>query len=133
MSRDVRYLFHAIRSARDEMPEPGTGWRRRSYACAERADLTLFVWRDGNDGVTAWQLLFGECFVDWSGTEGLSAGTTDRASEVPDPGRRRRGVRTLGTAAGAERARVLTAATELLARSGLPDGLDAVVRIEPPQ
>jgi hypothetical protein len=129
----LRYRFHAVRSARDEIPEPGTGWRRRSHSCAERPDLTLFVWREGDEGVVAWQLLFGECFVDWSRSAGLAAGTTDRVSEMPDPGRRRRGVRTLAAVAGSEQARILAAGAELLARSGLPDGLDAIIRIEPPK
>ncbi|MDZ7825581.1 MAG: hypothetical protein U5R48_05630 [Gammaproteobacteria bacterium] len=64
---------------------------------------------------------------------GLAAGTTDRVSEVPDPGRRRRGVRTLGARGGCERARILAAASDLLARSRLPEELDASIRIELPQ
>lgn len=127
----ARYEFYEIRSARGEEAEvdqDGTALYRRSYICAERGDLHLFVWMSADEQLAVLQLLFREHFVSWSRHGGVDVGVTSRHDLNPFVKQRGEGVRTLhGTDAGQAEA-ILAAARELLARSDLPPNIDGAVR-----
>lgn len=127
----ARYAFYEIRSARSEDAESHPGAEplyRRSYACAERDDLSLFVWLDGEDSVQMFQLLFRERFVTWSQRNGLEVGVTSRHRTSPFGEVRQQGVRTLHGAVREEADAIVEAARELIGRAELPAAIDAQVR-----
>lgn len=127
----ARYAFYEIRSARSADAETDPGGAplyRRSFACAERDDLSLFVWMDAEDTVQMFQLLFRERFVTWSRRQGLEVGVTSRHRVSPFGEVRQQGVRTLHGAVRDEADAIVEAARELLARAELPDAIDEPVR-----
>lgn len=129
----ARYGFYEIRSARNaeaEQDDAGGELHRRSYACGERADLSLFAWFNGDDELQQFQLLFREHFVSWSRRRGLAVGVTSRhdldAFGADDS--RVQGVRSMhGTDSGQSEA-ILTAARDLLSRADLPPEVDQPLR-----
>ncbi len=127
-----RYAFYEIRSARSAsaesqgMDEP---LYRRSFACAERDDLSLFVWLDGDEVVQMFQLLFRERFVTWSRRNGLEVGVTSRHQVSPFSEVRQQGVRTLHGAAREEADAIVAAARALVAQAELPAVIDEPVRV----
>lgn len=86
----ARYEFYEARSARtraageaERTPDGPPGLTRTSFSCAQRADLVLFVWRSDGGAIEAWQLLFGEQFVEWAAAAtGLVVGVTDRTAPL---------------------------------------------------
>ena len=89
--------FYRVLSARDEAGE-GAGappLLRESYACRERPDLTLFLWREADGRARRLQFLFGERFLEWFDDRGWVSGATNRAGGVTGAAGRGKGVRTL--------------------------------------
>lgn len=127
----ARYEFYEIRSARNEEAEvdqEGGALHRRSYICAERGDLNLFVWVTEDEQLEVFQLLFREHFVSWSRDSGVDVGVTSRHQLNPFDKQRGQGVRTLHDTDATQTAAILDAARQLLARSDLPANIDGAVR-----
>ena len=127
----ARYEFYEIRSARNEEAEvdqDGGALHRRSFICAERGDLNLFVWLDGDEKIEGFQLLFLEHFVSWFRHKGIEVGVTSRHELNPFAQARGQGVRTLHGADATQTEAIVDAARQLLARSELPPNIDAAVR-----
>ena len=127
----ARYDFYEVRSARNEEAErddAGGVLHRRSYICAERSDLNLFVWMGANEELEALQLLFREHFVSWSRQAGVTAGVTSRHQCHPRAESRVQGVRTLHETEAVQGAAILAAARQVLAQSELPASIDGAVR-----
>jgi hypothetical protein len=122
----TRYRFYEVRSARGGQYDPAerdtTRLYRDSFACAERPDLAIFVWRRGNGEVQAFQFLFGEQWVEWSPSRGTNAGSTNRVADDSDTtGGRFKGVRTLET--GGDAAAVIEAARGIVEQAEMPEEL----------
>lgn len=127
----ARYEFYEIRSARNqeaEVDHDGAALHRRSYICAERGDLNLFVWVGEDEDLRVFQLLFREHFVTWSLHGGLEVGVTSRHELNPFAKQRGQGVRTLHETDAAQSTEILDAARQLLAKSELPTNIDGAVR-----
>ena len=129
--RMARYEFYEIRSARNqesEVDQDGGALYRRSYICAERGDLNLFVWAGEDEQLQVFQLLFREHFVSWSRHGGVEVGVTSRHELNPFAKNRGQGVRTLHETDAAQTEAILDAARQLLVRSDLPANIDGAVR-----
>lgn len=127
----ARYEFYEIRSARNEEAEvdrDGGALHRRSYICAERGDLSLFVWVDQKEQLEVFQLLFTEHFVTWSRQGGVEVGVTSRHELNPFAKNRGQGVRTLHGTDATQTTAILEAARELLAQSKLPRHIGPALR-----
>ncbi|MCC5873685.1 MAG: hypothetical protein JJU22_14885 [Gammaproteobacteria bacterium] len=127
----ARYEFYEILSARNDEAETaadGGVLHRRSFGCAERSDLHLFVWTGDDDKLQEFQLLFQEHFVSWSCQRGLAVGVTSRHEFNPFADRRGQGVRTLHATDTTQTASILDAARQLLAQSDLPLDIDGAMR-----
>ena len=122
--------FYRIRTLRNDAPAPSTGEEallRESYGCRERADCTLFLWRDADGEPRMLQFLFGERFLEWFDGRGCIAGDTNRRAPPEGAPGHGKGVRTLhGHRAGAGDA-VLDEGIALLRASKLPEELAGVV------
>ncbi len=127
----ARYAFYEIRSARNddaESDDTGTRLHRRSFACAERDDLTLFAWLGPGEELEMFQLLFRERFVTWSKRRGLEVGVTSRYGSSPYGEVRQQGVRSLHGAARGESDGIIKAARDLIASAELPPDVDGPIR-----
>jgi hypothetical protein len=127
----IRYEFYEVRSARNEQAEVadvGGALHRRSYVCAERGDISFFVWLGEAQQLEALQLLFQEHFVSWSRQGGVEVGVTSRHDLNLFASNRGHGVRTLHATDATQTTAILEAARQLLAQSVLPSNIDGAVR-----